>query len=225
MAISGRDVKVLWGRAGGRCSYPGCNTDCLPFLDKSEPTVVGEMAHVIARSPDGPRGNPTGGSDDYDNLILLCPTHHTFVDKAAEGTFTEEDLRQWKREHEAAVNEALSVATFNGRVALLSYIGKLLTENHACWETYGPEGMPAKKDPNSSLASIWDFRKLAIIIPNNKRISECIDKNWNFFTANEYKICREFVEHAAGYERGAYEAVEGLPRFPSAFSELICGQR
>ncbi len=84
MPISEQDIKKLWGLAAGRCSKPGCGDDCVKFFG-ADPTIIGEMAHVIARQPKGRRGVPGGGSNSYDNLILLCPTHHTEIDKAPEG--------------------------------------------------------------------------------------------------------------------------------------------
>ena len=85
MAITEKDIKKLWGLAAGRCSRPGCDESCIKFLS-SDPTIIGEMAHVVAHSPIGPRASATGGADTYDNLILLCPTHHTEIDKAPPGT-------------------------------------------------------------------------------------------------------------------------------------------
>ncbi|MCB9551939.1 MAG: hypothetical protein H6705_08655 [Myxococcales bacterium] len=40
--------------------------------------------------------------DEADNLILLCPTHHTLIDKVPE-QYPAELLRRWKAEHEAWV--------------------------------------------------------------------------------------------------------------------------
>jgi hypothetical protein len=77
MAISETDIKRLWGKAAGLCSHPECNTDCLPFLDLDDPTVVGEMAHVIARKEKGPRGRAGGGDDTYANLIYCSARHIT----------------------------------------------------------------------------------------------------------------------------------------------------
>jgi hypothetical protein len=45
MAITSAEVKKLWGLAAGRCSAPGCNVECVTLLT-SDPTVIGEMAHV-----------------------------------------------------------------------------------------------------------------------------------------------------------------------------------
>jgi hypothetical protein len=88
LSISEKDIKKLWGLAAGRCSYPGCAENCLPFLDCDTPTIIGEMAHVIAKKPKGPRGQYESVSNNYGNLILLCPTHHRMIDKAEEGQFT-----------------------------------------------------------------------------------------------------------------------------------------
>jgi hypothetical protein len=86
MSLSSKDIKKLWGLAAGRCSRPGCSEVCIKFL-AADPTVIGEMAHVIAKKPGGPRGVVTGGEDTYENLVLLCPTHHTEVDKSPPGAF------------------------------------------------------------------------------------------------------------------------------------------
>ncbi|BBU22619.1 HNH endonuclease [Mycobacterium xenopi] len=47
------------------------------------PVVVGEEAHIRSGRPDGPRYDPDYPSadiDKYENLMLLCPTHHTLID-------------------------------------------------------------------------------------------------------------------------------------------------
>jgi WXG100 protein secretion system (Wss), protein YukD/HNH endonuclease len=99
------DLKKLWGLAAGRCAYPGCATSLIQFAPNEDPVVIGEIAHVIARSPTGPRGSDKPPNDKYDNLILLCPTHHTLVDKASEGVFTPEILLEWKTLHENRMAE------------------------------------------------------------------------------------------------------------------------
>lgn len=48
------------------------------------PIVVGHEAHIVAEEDDGPRGDPSmpvSERNAYPNLILLCPTHHTLIDK------------------------------------------------------------------------------------------------------------------------------------------------
>lgn len=56
MAITDRTRKVLWAKAGGRCSM--CATQLVTdAFETDDPSVVGEEAHIVARSPNGPRAN------------------------------------------------------------------------------------------------------------------------------------------------------------------------
>jgi len=115
-----KDIKILWGRSGNRCAI--CKLELTP--DGTQETL-GEMAHIVARSREGPRGNETmslADRDAYDNLILLCPTHHVQVDKDV-GTWSVARLRTTKADHEHWLSEQLSaggirVATFDNTVFL-----------------------------------------------------------------------------------------------------------
>ena len=225
MAISEKDLKKLWGLAGGICSHPQCNCDCIPFLDESDPTVIGEMAHVIAKSAAGPRADGVGGDDTYANLILLCPTHHTLIDKAPQSKFPVELLHQWKADHESALRRTLTSPVFGDRNQLFGFLGPLLVENHACWKTYGPEGALATTNPVSNAHRIWDFRKIAIIVPNNSRIASAIKQHRSFFKSDEYRLCADFIEHAAGFEHNCYTPYDDVPRFPAAFEEMVNDER
>jgi predicted restriction endonuclease len=74
-----KDIKILWGRSGNRCAI--CK---LELTADGSLETLGEMAHIVARSHNGPRGNQNlsiKDRDSYNNLILLCPTHHVEVDK------------------------------------------------------------------------------------------------------------------------------------------------
>jgi hypothetical protein len=223
MAITERDLKKLWGLSSGRCAFPGCNYDCLPFLDETDPTVTGEMAHVIAKSPTGPRGNGIGGNDTYENLVLLCPTHHTLVDKAPEGKYSEDILHEWKAKHEESVACALASPVFDDRDDMFRYLADLLAENHACWSTYGPESNSAESNPAGNLHRLWEFRKLSIIVPNNSRIVFALKRHKTLFNENEYRTAAGFIEHAAGFEKNCYERFDDVPRFPREFEALVNG--
>ena len=109
------DVALLIGRAAGRCSHPDCGIYCLPSYEASGPVIIGEMAHVIARRPGGPRGKTCAENNRYENLIFLCPNHHTIVDRA-EADFPPELLQRWKAEHEKRVQSALEVPPLIWRV-------------------------------------------------------------------------------------------------------------
>lgn len=221
MAVSEKDIKKLWGLAAGRCSRPGCEQECIRFLDSTDPTVIGEMAHVIAKKPDGPRGQAGGGEDTYENLILLCPTHHTEIDKAPDAAFPVEQIHEWKRAHEERVRNSFLSPKHPDRHSLGSAIKRLLLENKAAWRQYGPESSEAQRNPMSSLAEMWQLRKLDTVVPNNRRIIRLIEQNKDQIDINDYSHCIAFVEHAEGFERNCYVRTEGVPRFPVEFERLV----
>ncbi len=218
------DIKKLWGLAAGRCSYPGCHVQCIQLLVSEHRVVVGEMAHLIAKSPKGPRGPKDSPADHrYGNLILLCPTHHTLVDKAPNGQFPPDLLRRWKSEHEARVRRALSVRQYSDVTELANDVELLLQENHQAWLTYGPESSVAKTNPFSSAAMIWSLRKLDTIVPNNRKIIEILRRHRALFSPTQYRTCTQFIEHAEAFELSCYERQDSdaVPRFPTDFTALI----
>lgn len=102
-----RTIKFLWGRAAGRCSMPECRKQLCPYPIPG--VTLGEMCHIIARNPDGPRGTAQAESsdiDDYQNLILLCSEHHKIIDSLPE-QWTVARLKQVKLQHEQWVEEQL----------------------------------------------------------------------------------------------------------------------
>ncbi len=101
------DVKILWGRSGNQCAFPDCRIELTVDGAKS---TLGEMAHIIAEKTKGARGKSSltdEQRDEYSNLILLCPTHHTLIDKNPE-EWTVEKLKQMKNEHENWVSNQLN---------------------------------------------------------------------------------------------------------------------
>jgi hypothetical protein len=220
VAISEKTLKLLWGRGAGRCSAPGCNEDCTPYLDPSAPTVLGEMAHVIAREPLGPRGIPNGGSDEYQNLILLCPTCHRKVDKAPQA-YPETLLLSWKESHEKWVSEALSAPRFETAILLFREIARLLLENKVAWQQFGPESAAASSNPASSAAEIWTLRKLAKIVPNNRRIVRLLAAYPQLLPAEFLEQAAIFSEHAEAFEQNCFNRREDVPRFPQEFEKLV----
>ncbi len=102
---------MVWVLAGGICAFPDC---ALRLIDEatSPPrgSTVGKVAHIVARSPNGPRGSgqpPGGDVNGVKNLILLCPTHHDVIDEQAD-VYTVERLIGMKENHEGWVREQLA---------------------------------------------------------------------------------------------------------------------
>lgn len=104
MAISDLTRKILWGKAGGRCS--ACRVQVVGEpTDADQASVFGEEAHIVALSPGGPRARKYATDiNGYDNLILLCSRHHKEIDDQV-NTYTEDRLHEMKRQHEQWVAE------------------------------------------------------------------------------------------------------------------------
>lgn len=220
MPISEIDIKLLWGRAGGRCSKPDCTED-LTALVGGGGYIVGEMAHVIGRKPSARRSNSAGGSDTYENLILLCPTHHTHIDKSPEGTFTIEVLHEWKRVQEESIKMAGSTKRFGTFGDLRKAISRLIASNKATFDAFGPSSETAKSDPSSNLFSVWELRRLDRILPNNREILNLIDANPDHIDSSFIAIVEKFRVHAEAYERHVFHTLDSYPLFPSEFAEFF----
>lgn len=70
--------------------------------------VVGDEAHIAARSPGGPRYGECAPElvDAYENRLLLCKVHHKVVDDQP-GEYTTQRLLRIKADHETWVEQTL----------------------------------------------------------------------------------------------------------------------
>ncbi|EFX1691209.1 HNH endonuclease, partial [Shigella sonnei] len=107
-AITTAAIKKLYGLSAGQCNI--CRTSLF-----KEQVHIGQMAHVIAKSPKGPRGDDLLANDNsYENLILLCANDHILVDRDP-FTYTVEKLHQIKSEHEAYIQGATDNTLFSDK--------------------------------------------------------------------------------------------------------------
>ncbi len=93
----------LWVKSGGRCEFPGCNE--MVWCDKLtlKEDNFAHMAHIIAASSNGPRGDAVLSAalqTDYDNLLLLCLIHSKLADGKNKSDYSVEDLIKYKTLHE-----------------------------------------------------------------------------------------------------------------------------
>jgi hypothetical protein len=229
MAITQKSIKILWSASGGLCAFPDCRQQ-LTFSEAGEfaPYTLGEMAHICGDQPGSNRHNAAQTPqerDDYQNLILLCPTHHSLIDRAEnEGRFPVEFLHQIKADHEAFVRLRLHPVPATDKKAIAGEISPLLAANHQVWLSYGPLSEFARKNPNNDAAyAVWLSERLGTIVPNNRRIAEVLNEGVHAFTPAEQRIIADFELHARSYERWVADeiAYEGVVRFPKAFADLI----
>lgn len=111
MAITDKTRKMLWGRSGNRCAI--CKHELVVNATSSDDeSVVGDDCHIISSRPSGPRYDPSCPRERlnaYENLILLCRTHHKMIDDQCE-SYTVDILRQMKVNHEVWVSRQLSAS-------------------------------------------------------------------------------------------------------------------
>jgi hypothetical protein len=102
----------LWVAAGGRCQYPGCNKP----LYRDDLTLAqmncSNVAHIIADSPGGPRGDAVLSAQlaaEFSNLMLMCYDHHHLIDHEGLADHTVEVLRAMKAEHERRIETVTGI--------------------------------------------------------------------------------------------------------------------
>ena len=102
----------LWVAAGGRCEYPGCNR----VLYRDDLTLTemncSNVAHIIADSPGGPRGDAVLSEQlagEFSNLMLMCYDHHHLIDHEGLAEHPADILRAMKVEHERRIEAVTGI--------------------------------------------------------------------------------------------------------------------
>jgi hypothetical protein len=108
--------KVLWGRSGNTCAFPGCGQRLeLPANGGAEGSVVGHECHIVAKKDD-PRiarspsslsaeeskrfGDLIRNRNGVGNLVLMCATHSMAID-AANQKYSVQAVVEMKTAHES----------------------------------------------------------------------------------------------------------------------------
>ena len=105
-SIAPKTIKSLFAHSGNMCAFPGCNQ----VLAYNEDLNVSNICHIYGLKPNSARYDKEKDVDflnSESNLILLCPTHHTLVDKDQKH-FTVETLLAMKASWESYVEDKLN---------------------------------------------------------------------------------------------------------------------
>ena len=95
-----KTVKRLFAVAGNRCAFPKCQN---PIVDAESGSIVIEICHIKGEKITSARHDESQTPEErhgFENLILLCGTHHKVIDDD-EDTYTVERLLAMKAKHEA----------------------------------------------------------------------------------------------------------------------------
>lgn len=190
----------LFADSGGFCQKPDCLAEIFREIE-AETIHIAEMAHVIGASACGPRPNPTLTPLErgkYENLLLLCPTCHTIVDKAEE-MFPDGLLIEWKRSHKAKIWAQFAFPSFEIREQARRSLSPLLRTNKEIFDKYGPL-TDERFNPESSFPRIWERKVRTLIIPTNRRILSLCDTSRHILTELEIGVIEQFRQHADDLE-------------------------
>ena len=149
--------RELWGRAAGRCEFPGCNRLLYKSPVTQEPVNLSEKAHIFSFSEGGPRGwgpfaRSPDGINDVANLLLVCHDCHKTIDQDIDGTrYPATLLSKWKQQHEIRVcvvagispSRQSHVVLYGGRIGQQ---GSPLQPETAIQAMF-PEWFPAEERP------------------------------------------------------------------------------
>jgi hypothetical protein len=115
-------MKRLLLESGGICAFPGCQHSLVtPDSALEGGAIIAEMAHIVADSREGPRGDLPMGQDQrgsHENQIVLCPEHHKVVDSQPQ-TYSVQVLRQMKADHLTALRKKLLPGSPEEKAALV----------------------------------------------------------------------------------------------------------
>ncbi len=123
--ISSPDKNALWVESRGVCAFPRCGRQ-LVVIEGGARVTLGEIAHIRAHSPGGPRYDPKLSDTDVDrfeNLVLLCGDHHKAID-ARPSVYTVGVISAWKESGDHSVNSASMRSLFHAArpVAATNYV-------------------------------------------------------------------------------------------------------
>lgn len=207
MSISENVKKALYMESAGFYQNPNCNCSLLPFFESGSVTTITELAHIIGQKKHGPRGASAlklSERDTIDNILTLCPTCHTLIDKNAV-EFPVELLYQWKKQHKSKVESLFSVIQYKDKESLKSVVEPLLFENQYIFENYGPFSK------NSVLLGVeavnmWNKKVFDKILPNNNKLVCYFKKNETLFSQDKMRILYMFYNHCEEFE---YNKISG----------------
>jgi hypothetical protein len=231
MTIKEKAIKLLWSNAAGRCSFTGCEERLtVEQAAHVAPYTLGEMAHIKGEKEGSNRHDKDQTNeqrDSYENLILLCPNHHTLIDKPEnESTYSVDVLTKMKIAHENNVSKRFEVREFSSIEKVKDKIAIYLAENRQVWLKYGPMSETAQKNPhNKEIYAIWTSERLSTIVPNNRIMVSLLESNRDLFDRQDQTIISEFLSHARNYEKWVKDEIpyQAVMRFPTDFEHLITG--
>ncbi|MGW4426023.1 hypothetical protein [Streptosporangium sp. NPDC004631] len=196
----------------------------MDIVDSSRSVSIAERAHVVAHSDLGPRADQTLSEEDRSdpaNIVMLCPTCHTQVDKLPDN-FPAEVLLSKKASRAAAVALVGGTPVFQTRMDARRAVKEVLERNRLIFRNYGPD-VDDGSIPSTEEVERWSRHVLEDIVPGNELIVAIVRINERITTVED----RETAELLRLHTRDLGEKHRGQPvtaparRFPVATENLF----
>jgi hypothetical protein len=182
------------------------------------------MAHIVAATPKGPRGQGDLTLTQralFDNLLLLCSACHAVIDKAPE-VFPVEELKKWKEDHEDRIRQLFNVSRYATRADARRALAPSLTKNKVIFDLYGPAS-PAAQEYDSEAVHSWQRKMLEVILPTSRRMITLLEANTHLMKPSEVITLEEFRQHVDDMEaRHVHHQPEpNSQRFPQGMNGIF----
>jgi hypothetical protein len=211
-------IKRLFAVSGNQCAFPNC-----PQVLYDNGAFVAEICHIKGDKQKAPRYGPQQTDDDrhsFENLFLLCSTHHTVIDQDVK-TYTVEHLEDMKRLHEGnkqskfaiSDSEANRLALFAGGMTIGAMLG-ILAKTFGDLVSAGAPQPTKKREPPA-----FDMKGHRQLVEAERRTIQALgsgniavaakDKQWLQF-ANSLSLFL-LTTGWRGVDANIYLPVEGMP--------------
>jgi len=221
--LSDDQDRALFAESAGTCLL--CNTTLFPHNPgRTKSIPIAERAHIIAHSDDGPRADSTMAQelrDGPDNIVLLCPTCHTKVDKAPDD-YPASELFTKKHARRSAVASIGGTPVFTSRLDARCAAERLLLRNRILFETRGPDRSDGSMN-SPETAAAWSTAVLDEIVPNNRLLVALVEVNARLATTEDHMAAELLRQHTDDLERKHQSDVIIAPaqRFPPQAEHLF----
>lgn len=193
--------RKLYAESMGRCMNPDCQAD----LFRKKGNVV-EKAHITPYCKTA--------DNDYENLVILCPTCHADFDK--NDAFDPEQVKQWKQIRRAEIEKLFGkkYATFE---ELQRQIVPILSENKSICENYY----------QGEQKELWDAFE-GKVLANNRKLKTLLENNLGLIQRHREKgysnlaLVERLFAHIEEFEatRGSSEKIRQV-LFPKEINSMF----
>lgn len=193
--------RKLCAESMGRCMNPDCQAE-----------LFRKKGHVIEKAHITPYCKTA--DNNYENLVILCPTCHTDFDK--NDAFDPEQVKQWKQIRKAEIEKLFGkkYATFE---ELQGRIAPILSENKSIYENYY---LGEQKE-------LWDTFE-GKVLANNRKLKTLLENNLGLIQRHreeEYSnlaLVEKLFAHIEEFEatRGSSEKIRQV-LFPKEINSMF----